>query len=230
MAGLHAFGRREDAAEALAEAVLHRLATGLSARGAATLVVPGGTSPAALFACLRCADLDWSRVTVLPSDERWVAPDHADSNEAALRRHLLYGPGNAARLFGLYRQTATPAEARDELNADLSTLPRPFDAVVLGMGEDGHTASLFPDAANIEACLASADACVVPDRQNDDGPARISLSLTRLKQSRALFLLFFGEAKRRVYEAACRPGTAREFPVRGVIQQNDVPVDVYWSD
>ena len=230
MPELHEFTDRGRCADALADALAEKLREGIAANGRATLVLSGGSSPIDLFERLALIELDWSRVTVLPSDERWVAPDHADSNEAALRRHLLYGPGNAARLFGLYRQTATPAEARDELDADLSTLPRPFDAVVLGMGEDGHTASLFPDAANIEACLASDDACVVPDRPNDDGPARISLSLTRLKQSRALFLLFFGEAKRRVYEAACRPGMAREFPVRDVIQQNDVPVDVYWSD
>jgi 6-phosphogluconolactonase len=231
MPTLYEYADRGTCAQALADTLAERLREGIAKNDCATLVLSGGSSPIDLFERLALIELDWSRVTVLPTDERWVASDHADSNEAALRRHLLQGPGNAARLFGLYREGfATPGEARAELDVELASLPRPFDAVVLGMGEDGHTASLFPDAANIEACLASGDDCVVPDRQNDDGPGRISLSLKRLKRSRSLFLLFFGDAKRRVYERACRPGPATEFPVRGVIQQDDVPVDVYWSD
>ena len=111
--------------------------------GQATLVLSGGSSPIDLFERLALIELDWSRVTVLPSDERWVATDQPESNEAALREHLLYGPGNAARLFGLYRDKGTPDDATSQLDAELRQLPRPFDAVVLGMGEDGHTASLF---------------------------------------------------------------------------------------
>ncbi|WP_353108747.1 6-phosphogluconolactonase [Salinisphaera dokdonensis] len=230
MPALHEYPSRGTCAQALADALAERLREGIAKNGRATLVLSGGSSPIDLFERLALIELDWSRVTVLPSDERWVSSDHADSNEAALRQHLLYGPGNAARLFGLYRDAPTPGEALSDLNTALAELPRPFDAVVLGMGDDGHTASLFPDASNIEACLASDADCVVPDRPNDDGPARISLSLKRLLATRSLYLLFFGDDKRRVYDKACRPGPATEFPVRGVIQQDDVPVDVYWSD
>ena len=223
------FKDRDACADALAATLAEQLRAGIAENGRATLVLSGGSSPIGLFERLALIELDWSRVTVLPSDERWVAPDQPESNEAALREHLLYGPGNAARLFGLYRDKPTPIDAQAELDAELAQLPRLFDAVVLGMGEDGHTASLFPDAANIEACMTSNAECVVPEREGD-GPARISLSLNRLLATRALHLLFFGDAKRRVYNMAGEPGPAIEYPVRGVIHQSHVPVDVYWSD
>ena len=121
--------------------------------------------------------------------------------------------------------------ANFRVQADLKGMETTTDgrSVVLGMGEDGHTASLFPDAANIEACMTSEAECVVPDRE-DDGPARISLSLNRLLATRSLYLLFFGKAKRGVYDAACEAGPAIEYPVRGVLHQQHVPVAVYWSD
>ena len=229
MPRFNTFSDRGACAQALADALAAQLREGIANNGRATLVLSGGSSPIDLFERLALIELDWSRVTVLPSDERWVAPDQPESNEAALREHLLYGPGNAARLFGLYRDKPAPTAAQSELDAELAQLPRPFDAVVLGMGEDGHTASLFPDAVNIEACMTSDAECVVPEREGD-GPARISLSLNRLLATRSLYLLFFGAAKRRVYDAACEAGPAVEYPVRGVIHQGHVPVDVYWSD
>ena len=229
MADLHAFGRREDAAAALAEAVLHRLATGLSARGAATLVVPGGTSPAALFACLRCADLDWSRVTVVPSDERWVPVTDPESNERLLRETLCIDAASDARLLGLYRDTPTPRAALDEVAAALDALPTVVDAVVLGMGADGHTASLFPDARNIAACLETSAPCVAPQRPPGETP-RLSLSLARLRATKSLSLLCFGEDKRAAYTRAAEPGPSTQYPVRGVIHQSRVPLSVYWAD
>lgn len=229
MPTFNAFPDRGACAQALADELAARLRQGIADNGQATLVLSGGSSPIDLFERLALIELDWSRVTVLPSDERWVATDQPESNEAALREHLLYGPGNAARLFGLYRDKATPDDATSQLDAELRQLPRPFDAVVLGMGEDGHTASLFPDAANIEACMTSQAECVVPEREGD-GPARISLSLNRLLATRSLYLLFFGDAKRGVYDAACEAGPAIEYPVRGVLHQQHVPVAVYWSD
>lgn len=229
MAPFHEHDSRAQAAAALCDALVARLRQGLDARGAASLVLSGGSSPIGLFERLREVDLDWSRVTILPSDERWVPVDHADSNEGAMRATLLQGAAADAHFLGLYRDAATPVAALDAVARDLAGVPRPFDAVVLGMGEDGHTASLFPDARNIDACLAAEADCVVPERDAGETP-RISLSLACLLDTRSLDLLFFGAGKRRVYEKASRPGPATEYPVRGVLQQQRVPLDVYWSD
>ena len=115
MPTLHEFKDRDACADALAATLAEQLRAGIAENGRATLVLSGGSSPIGLFERLALIELDWSRVTVLPSDERWVAPDQPESNEAALREHLLYGPGNAARLFGLYRDKPTPIDAQAEL-------------------------------------------------------------------------------------------------------------------
>lgn len=229
MAVFHEYESRDAAAAALCGAVVERLRAGIAARGQASLVLSGGSSPVGLYEHLRRAQLDWTRVMIVPSDERWVALGHPDSNEGALRATLLQKAAARANLVGLYRDATTPGAALDDVTQVLHRVPRPFDAVVLGMGSDGHTASLFPDARNIADCLESRADCVVPELP-DASVARISLSLRCLRDARALGLLFFGADKRRVYERAARPGPTTEFPVRGVMHQDDVPLDVYWSD
>ena len=119
MPTFNAFPDRGACAQALADELAARLRQGIADNGQATLVLSGGSSPIDLFERLALIELDWSRVTVLPSDERWVATDQPESNEAALREHLLYGPGNAARLFGLYRDKGTPDDATSQLDAEL---------------------------------------------------------------------------------------------------------------
>ena len=216
------------AAEALADDVAARLSDALAQRGQASLVVPGGRTPLPFLAALSCRPLDWSRVTVCPSDERWVDTDHPDSNEGLLRANLLCNAAAGARLLSLKTAAATPEAALAECEARLAALPHPLDVVVLGMGPDGHFASLFPDAPELAVALAS-ERPVAAMRPASSPVPRMSLTLRRLLDSRHLCLLTGGDAKARVLEsAAAHPGDTR-LPVRLLLNQRDVPLALYHS-
>ncbi|NWD53048.1 6-phosphogluconolactonase, partial [Pseudomonas gingeri] len=146
------FGTPALLAEGQANDVAQQLRTAIAARGVATLVVSGGRSPVAFFQSLAKQDLDWSKVVISLADERWVPVEHADSNAGLLKRYLLQGPVAKARFIGLYNAAANLDEAAQQADQFLAELPD-IDVLVLGMGDDGHTASLFPNSPNLQAAL-----------------------------------------------------------------------------
>ncbi len=217
------------AADAAAQLAVE-LARAIEARGAASLVVSGGRTPARLFEQLRTRDIDWSRVCIALADERWVAPDHADSNERLVRETLLAERAAAARFLGLKNGAPTPDLGAVAAWETFARVPRPFDAVLLGMGEDGHTASLFPGSPNLAPALdpAAVPGCVAM-RAPVAPQARLSLNLAALLDSRRIRLLIAGASKWRTYAAARAAGTAESMPVRAVFAQQRVPVEILWS-
>ncbi len=225
---MQTYDDRRQASAALAAEVAERLRAGIDARGEAALAVAGGTTPVALLDRLSATDLDWAKVFIVATDERWVPATDAQSNEGLFRRQLLRDEAESASLVSLYQPGRTPAGALSVIIRRLAEMPSTFDAVVLGMGTDGHTASLFPEAANIQAMLDSQADCVVPSFA-DDRIERISLGPTRLLATRALYLLFFGDDKRAVYERALDDGPAIELPVRAMLKQTRVPTTAYWA-
>ncbi len=227
MAELTQYSSRSEAARKLAASIAERLREAIAERGEASLVVCGGSSPKELFEFLSAEKLAWSRVTVVPSDERWVPVDDAQSNERLVRETLLVGPAAEARFVGLYRNTETPAEAIDGVAGTLADVPRPLDVVVLGMGDDGHTASLFPHAPDIQACLDSQAPCVAP---SVGPPARLSLSLAYLTDAHSIDLLIFGDEKRHVFERAQAAGPVAELPVRGVLHLERPVAQAHWAE
>jgi 6-phosphogluconolactonase len=193
----------------MAQQIANELRTAIAAHGQATLALSGGKSPIALFEQLRDQALDWSRVTVLLVDERCVPHDHTDSNTALVRQHLLQGGAAAASLATLF--DTLPADLNDaalfalvaSANQRLSVIPFPLDVVVLGMGEDGHTASLFPNAPGLAHALTSAGP-IAWVRPNTAPHARLTLTLPVLLAARHLHLPIAGDAKRRVYQEAAQ--------------------------
>ncbi|EKS7794625.1 6-phosphogluconolactonase [Edwardsiella piscicida] len=230
MAHFIEFGSADALNTQLAQAIAERLRQGIAARGQASLVVSGGRTPLGLFAVLREQTLDWSRVWVTLADERWVGADDEASNETLVRANLLQGPAAAAHFIGLKNDAAAPFDGAKAAEAALAAIARPFDALILGMGDDGHTASLFPGAENLFPALAMDSGRVCMGMTPLTAPLdRITLTLPALLDSRHIYLHLVGNAKRRVYEQAAGGAEVNEMPIRAVLQQSMTPVDVYWT-
>ncbi|RZL01867.1 MAG: 6-phosphogluconolactonase [Rubrivivax sp.] len=220
-------------AEDLARFVAQRLQEGLSQRGQALLVVSGGTTPVPFFEALSQSGLDWARVSITLADERWVPPDHADSNERLVRAHLLKGPAAAARFAPLKSDHASATQGLPSVAAAMEALPWPADVVVLGMGSDAHTASLFPGSPELAValddtwparCLA-VSAPAAPNVPVD----RVSLSRRALLDSRHLVVHVTGAAKRLVLDEAMQPGPVEAMPIRLALHLKGKPCEVFYS-
>lgn len=221
----HAFESQAAAAEVLARRVAADLAAVIGRRGHAVLAVSGGRSPVPFLQALSAEVLDWSRVCVTLVDERVVAPDHADSNAALVRDHLLQG-GAADAAFRPLVCTAANVDA--ELAQAAAQWQTP-DVVVLGMGDDGHAASLFPDAANLAEGLDPANPAALLAVVPPEAPhTRISMTLAEILRSGKLYLAIAGDNKRRVLEHASRTLSAAQ-PVSHLLQQTENPLHVYWA-
>ena len=226
----HSFTDCRAQATALAERIAERLRTALAERGHAVLAVSGGSTPKDLFARLSREKLDWSQVQVTLVDERWV-PDSDERSNARLVKSLLLQHAAADAVFvPLYTGDASPEAGLAAASARIDALPLPFDAVVLGMGDDGHTASFFPGGDHLaEALDPDGHARLLPMHAAGAGEPRITLTLPTLLQTRALYLLVSGEKKRDLLaDARLGLGAAQRYPVRAVLTQQRVPVAVYW--
>ena len=216
---------------AIAAHIASTLRSAIAARGQASLAVSGGKSPIPMFEALREQDLDWSQVTVVLVDERVVPRDHADSNTALVARHLLQGKAAAARFLLFFRELAPTfnAEVLDALVIDASeriaALPWPLDVAVLGMGEDAHTASLFPGAPGYARAIATDQrlAWVVPDTAPH---ARLTFTLSALLAARELVLSIAGGSKLAVYRKAAEKAD-ESLPISLVLNQSSTPIGVW---
>ena len=211
MSEWYTFDDRETLDQALAEHVTSKLAQGISARGVAHLVVSGGSTPAALFSLLADADLAWQHVVVMLADDRWVPADHEDSNERLVRETLLTGRAKQAQFLSLL---PTPDDEVANL-AGLSTLLRSvsrFDVVLLGMGEDAHTASLFPCASALKEGLTT-DAGALLTRPRTAPHQRVSMSKRRLEMTDCGVIHIVGQNKKSVLEAAIKSGDEMRHPI-----------------
>ncbi|MDX1654398.1 MAG: 6-phosphogluconolactonase [Candidatus Competibacteraceae bacterium] len=214
----------------LAEELALELRTGIDAHGSASLVLSGGRTPIPLFQALSQSQVPWEKVWITLADERWVPGDHPDSNERLVREHLLQGPAAAAHFVGLYNGADSPWAGAQQVREALESVHRPFDTVVLGMGDDGHTASLFPRAPQLAEGLDpdNDNVCLGVDPVTAPHP-RISLTLAELLRARRIVLHLSGEGKWQVLQQALGEGPVGEMPVRAVLRQEEVPVYVYWS-
>lgn len=219
-----------DLAQTLASDVAQTLARAIAARGGASLVVSGGKTPVRLFEQLRSQPIDWRRVCVALADERWVEPGDPASNERMVREVLLKDRAAEARFAGLKNAAPSPDLGAVSAWETFARIPRPFDVTLLGMGDDGHTASLFPGSPNLSIALnpTAAAGCVGMWAPSPPQP-RLSLNLSALLDSRRVLILLEGEAKLSTYRAASGDGEVEKMPVRAVLRQSRVPVEVWWT-
>jgi 6-phosphogluconolactonase len=176
-----------------------------------------------MFAQLSRCDLDWSRVWLTLVDERCVPVDSPDSNERLLRQNLLQNQAAGARFISMANAAR---EGIGTLDTKISNMPRPFSAVVLGMGNDGHTASWFPGATNLAALLDPDNPAQVMETEPPTAPhRRITLTLAAVMQSREIIVHITGPEKKAVLEQAAD----RDSPVAAALAQREIPTSIWWA-
>lgn len=227
---MHSFTDCHALALALSERVAERLQAAIVERGVAVLAVSGGRTPLHFFDLLARAPLEWAKVQITLVDERWVDERDERSNARLVRAHLLRHAAATAQFVPLYTGAATPEGGQADAIQRIGALPLPFDVVILGMGLDGHTASFFPHGDHLRQALdMDGQTSVLPMRAPAAGEPRITLGLSTLLRTRHLFLHVEGEDKRAVLaDARLGLGDAAHYPVRAVLDQSRVPVDIYW--
>lgn len=201
----------------------------LEARNAALLALPGGSTPGPILSELAKAKLGWKRVTIIPTDERLVPLQNDLSNIRALAKTFLPA---GARVLPIATENSDYRMAGNSADAVLQDLPWPPDLVWLGMGEDGHTASIFPgpdlqDA--LEAPKARRAVGVMPDPLPEDAPvARVTLTRSAILSARTLIITITGARKRAVLEQAIADGQSSRLPIGRVLAEAEQPIDIHW--
>lgn len=219
---------QEELATAVAESMRLIIDRAVQARGQALVVLPGGQSPLPIFQRLSAALPDWRQVTIIPTDDRLVPPHDPLSNATALLR--CFAP-RGARVISLADGALDYKQAGEAADARLQKLPWPPDVAWLGMGVDGHTASIFPGPDLQMALTTSARALGVrPDPLPKEAPVhRVSLSLAGLTAASELIMAISGEAKRTVLERALAEGAKSTLPIGCVLAAAPGPVTLHWS-
>ena len=225
---VHRYESRNDLAEALAGGIAAVLAGGIATRGSASLAVSGGSTPGLLFDHLAQTDIEWSAVTVTLVDERYVPEDNPRSNAAMVRERLLTHRASTATFVPHYRPNVTPQTAADELDRAIGRMMN-LDAIVLGMGTDGHTASFFPDGDSFERVTdPEADEFAFPifvPSQGDGGEQRTTLTMPAIVRARFLALHVEGEEKRDVFNRATE---GADLPITRVLNSART-LEVFWT-
>lgn len=232
MAELHSYPDADALTADLARKVVGLLTKAVAAKGKASLVCAGGTTPGELYEAMSALPAPWDKIMVTASDERWAPPDSEASNERLVRATLLHGPAAAATYVPLRTDDPTPEEAEDAVGAAVAKMPRPFAVTLIGMGTDLHIASLCPGAGGLEKAMdASRPALTGAIRALSGAGSNIRMTLTirALLESDVIILLIRGDAKMKAYQEALAGDDALAGPVRAVLHQARTPVHVYWS-
>jgi 6-phosphogluconolactonase len=209
---------------ALADVIASELSEAVNADGRASLSVPGGTTPGPVFDILSGVGLDWSKVAVFLNDERWVGEDSPRSNTRLLKERLLVDKAQDAQLIPLYAEASAPELMLDSLSQGLSA-HLPITVLLLGMGNDMHTASLFPGADLLEQALAPDAPILMALRAEAAGEPRITLTAKVLASAKNIHILITGAEKRAAIERAAGL-SALEAPVRVVLDN----ATIHWAE
>lgn len=228
MPEMHKFEDAASLAKALADHVEAALVARLARDGMAGLAVSGGRTPTLFFDELSTRDLAWEKVVVTLVDERWVRETSDRSNARLVRQHLLKNRAAAAKFVPLANDAPTPEAGLFPTNEALEDVPWPLACAILGMGDDGHTASFFPGGDHLEEALDPNGALgLLPMHAPDAGEPRITLTLPVLLAADSLALHIQGEDKSEVLAKAQAAGPETDMPIRAVLRAPR-PLDIFW--
>jgi 6-phosphogluconolactonase len=221
---------RQTLANTLAQHIGTALNQRISSQSCASLAVSGGSTPQPLFQRLANLSINWPQVVVTLVDERWVDTLSPDSNEGFVRKYLMQHHAQAACFEGLKTAADQAEEGRAACEARLQGIPLPFTVVLLGMGNDGHTASLFPCAPELAQATAMNSGKLCMALRPQTAPyQRMSLTLPAILNAQEIILHITGEEKKAVLAKALTEGPPEEMPIRFILHQKKVPVTIYWA-
>lgn len=210
----------------LADNIAHNLQKEINETGKASLLVSGGSTPKALFERLSTLEIDWRKVNISLVDERWVSPYDKDSNERLVREHLLINKASKANFVSYFIANKTTFESTKECEQIIKDALFPFCVVILGMGSDAHTASIFPNNPACDEAFSTQNLCFActPETAQHD---RMSLSLSAILNAKNIYLHFEGDEKQEVFAKAANGTNANEMPIRAILNQTTKQVEVY---
>ncbi len=227
------FDSKESLTAELADDIEKRLIEGIEQDGRAVFMVSGGSSPAPAYKKLSNLALNWRKIDVAMVDERWVDKEHDKSNETFIKNTLLQNKACDANFITMKNTQLDAHQGQPICEQKYQSLKQNFDVTILGMGPDGHTASLFPHAQGLSDALTTSDLVSAIDAIKSDVTGditqRMTLSLTAILHSKVIKLLISGEEKLAVYKEALKPGKVEDMPLRAILNQNKTDVEVYWA-
>lgn len=224
-AKLQKFDTSSELNQQFAAQIAAQLQAGIDASGRATLLVSGGNTPKPMFAELSEKDIDWDKVNIALVDDRWVDIDSPASNEKMVREALLINKAKAASFVGMKTQHKDAFAAEQAVNEALAHLNQPFDVVILGMGEDGHTASIFPCCEQLEQALTTKQRLMATLPSTADHQ-RMTFTKSALLNSKQLYLHLVGESKEAVLNQVAAGDDEQQAPIRAFLNQTQVPMTV----
>lgn len=214
-------------AESLAAAIAQCLAQELENRPRVSLAVSGGRTPTAMFAALSQQAIAWNRVDITLVDERWVKEAKPASNAALVRKNLLQNAASEANFIPLFNGAPSNLEGCQDCHQQLSNISRPIDVVVLGMGNDGHTASLFPKCPNLAHAMAETNTSICAATTAPVEPQqRITLTAQQIHLARHKFLHLVGSDKQTTLQQAMHLRSPSKMPIFAFLQR---PLSIFWS-
>ncbi|MBA3025305.1 MAG: 6-phosphogluconolactonase [Sulfurimonas sp.] len=226
---LNEFSSKEKLVEALSQKIIDDLAFAIETKGYATLVLSGGSTPKNLLNALSNIKFDWKKVRVTLVDERWVDPSNPNSNQKMVQDYLLQNHATKARFIPLKNSAIRAKDAVVSLEVALHGLSHELDVVVLGMGEDAHTASFFPHSSELAFALNTNDLCCATTAVLEPRE-RITLSRSFLLSSKNLILHIEGQAKKEVFQKAVKSDDVVNMPIVAMMQQKTPLLEVYYAD
>lgn len=229
------YADREKLFAAVAMRCQRQLQLALEKYDEASFIIPGGTTPGPAFAQLAKSSLDWEKISIAQSDERWLPSDHPQSNQGLTARTLLIDNAKQANYVAMKNSHDKAVDGEEQCNSDYLRLAYPFSLTMLGMGLDGHIASLFPNSKPISEALdlQNTNPCIAIDGSGcpvaGDYPERMSLTLSAILNSKLIILLLTGEEKLEVIDLAVKENQPEKYPVSALLNQSKTPVEIFWA-
>jgi len=224
----HEFNDSESLVDSLSEDILDKLEKAILKNGKASLLVSGGSTPKPLFKKLSLSNISWNKVSIALCDERWVTSEHKDSNEKLVKDYLLVNNAVNAKFVPMYQKNIAIKDSEQVCSNVYKKELFPFDVLILGMGNDGHTASLFPKNIELKKSFEIEEKLCISMTPSDAPHERMSLTKKAILSTKNLYLHFEGEEKRKVYKTVLEGIDSYEMPIASILNDKK-KVEVYYK-